>query len=309
MAKLVFILVILVLPSRAKTQTISEQDSKHRYEQLDTLFVSPGSTTYLAFPEPITLVDIGNKDYVFKVEKNILLLKSGVAQGKGTNMLVRFSDNLFTGWLVHTTARHRSLYDYRNGVKQAQHIMLRSLDSTEHTAPPQPVLSLTHPGTLLPTVGMAPQFLIDKHIKEIAGYDDKFRTLGVVKHSLAFLLVNLMNDSSYLYLRFRIINKSNIDYNLDYVSFEVKRKGRFQGAGNLKVLQPVFTPGLAKITAHANKALIYVVPLYAPGEGGSLEVTFREANGNRRALLSIPGRALSLGGVFTNSLQQANGYR
>src|ERR1700712_5050220 len=93
---LIFILCLV------QTAVCLGQKNKGNQARTDTMYVSINTSTYLAFPGDIELVDIGNKDYSFKVEKNILLLKSNRPNGAMTNMLVKFGGNLFTGILVYT---------------------------------------------------------------------------------------------------------------------------------------------------------------------------------------------------------------
>lgn len=261
----------------------------------DTIMVSISRTTYLAFPADIDLVDIGNKDYTFKVEKNILLLKSLKQGARTTNMLVKFGQELFTANLLYTDLTTKSLYDFRkknfNQSVTAKVKKLRVADSSGFNS-----------GTATGAEAATDTLVSARRVNAVQALPPHFKTYGTIKNSIAFLLGNMVSDDQYMYLQFEVINKSHLNYILEYVSFEYKKYGNKSGT---RAFEPVYTPAVREIAAHKKAILVYVIPLFASGSDGQFTVTFRETLGNRKAQLHIPTRAINSALVFSHDIIQS----
>lgn len=260
----------------------------------DTIHVSISRTTYLAFPADIELVDIGNKEYSFKVEKNILLLKSLRSGSHPTNMLVKFGQELFTANLIYAENNNRSLYDFRKknfDYPATSRKKLKAGDTSGFNS--GEVVSLSADSLI------ADSLVSLKRVAAVKALSPHFKTYGTIKNSIAFLLGNMVSDDQFMYLQFQVINKSKLNYLLDYVSFEYKKYGR---NGVSKAFEPLFTPTTREVSAHKSETLVYVIPLFASGSDGQFTVTFRETLGNRKAQLHIPTRAIKSGLVFSHDI-------
>lgn len=260
----------------------------------DTIQVSITRTTYLAFPADIELVDIGNKEYTFKVEKNILLLKSLKTGSHSTNMLVKFGQELFTASLVYAENSNRSLYDFRKksfdyGTPFVKKLKVADTSGFNSGA----VTSLTADSV----ISDSPVSL--KRVTAVKALSPHFKTYGTIKNSIAFLLGNMVSDDQYMYLQFQVINRSQLNYLLDYVSFEYKK---FGSKGVSKAFEPLYIPPAREVLAHKIETLVYVIPLFASGSDGQFTVTFRETLGNRKAQLHIPTRAIKSALVFSHDI-------
>lgn len=285
----VILMAILSIPFSGRAQF---RHSPVNPGRTDTILVTFSRTTYLAFPADIDLVDIGNKDFVFKVEKNILLLKCMKPGAKPTNMLVKYGQELFTASLFYTEKAGRSLYDYRKkipGQSDAYQNFNRETDSTGFNAGSSSETSAGPAGMAVP----------EKRIRIVGALKQHFKTYGTMKSSIAFLLENIVSDEKFMYLQFRVKNKSHLNYTLDYVSFEYKKYGSRLPT---KAFEPVYIPPNTAIPAHTEQVLVYVIPLFASGSDGQFTVTFRETLGNRRAILHIPTRAVRSALIFSHDL-------
>lgn len=262
----------------------------------DTIQVCLAKTTYLAFPSAIELVDLGNKDFTFKVEKNILLLKCKPG-ARNTNMLIKFGQELFTASLMYAEVPPRSLYDFRKRDFDSQDNGTWERSSAQDTPgkSPEPVQGATALSPQAYKNGDSP--VPDKRIAAVHALEPHFKTYGVIKNSISFLLENLVSDDKYIYLQLSVSNKSRLNYILDYVSFEYKRPGNLFPP---KVFEPVSTPADNTVPAHSRQVLVYVIPLFASSEKGEFTITFRETAGNRKAILRIPSRAVQSALVFSH---------
>lgn len=263
----------------------------------DTILVSLAKTTYLAFPAPIELVDIGNKDFTFKVEKNILLLKCRPG-ARSTNMLIKFGQELFTASLIFSESPPRSLYDYRKRDFENQESGTWERSTAQDTSGIRPGLNQGSKAASSASGyknGESP--VPEKRISAVYALEPHFKTYGVIKNSISFLLQNMVSDDKYIYMQFSISNKSRLSYVLDYVSFEYKRPGNLIPP---RVFEPVSTPADNIVPAQSRQILIYVIPLFASALKGQFTVTFRETAGNRKAMLKIPSRAVHSALVFSH---------
>ena len=83
-------------------------------QKLDTISVTSEGTSYLIFDEPISLVNLGTKAYIGKVEKDrMLFLKALSPNTEPTTLLVQAGSTLFTGYIRYVKKPSRSFYDYR----------------------------------------------------------------------------------------------------------------------------------------------------------------------------------------------------
>ena len=282
-------IMVCVSSSFCQTRILNKQTSA-----TDTIQVSISRTTYLAFPADIELVDIGNKEYTFKVEKNILLLKSLKAGSHPTNMLVKFGQELFTASLIYAENNNRSLYDFRkknfeNGATFTRRVKVVDTSGFNSGA----VISLTA------DTGVTDSLVSPKRVAAVKALAPHFKTYGIIKNSIAFLLGNMVSDDKFMYLQFQVINKSHLNYLLDYVSFEYKKYG---SKGVSKAFEPLYTPSTREVSAHKIETLVYVIPLFASGSDGQFTVIFRESLGNRKAQLHIPTRAIKSALVFSHDI-------
>ena len=111
-------------------------------------------------------------------------------------------------------------------------------------------------------------------------------------------LANVRNDKDFTYLRFKVINHSAIDYNVDFTDFQLVENAqrKFLAKKKNEARRPLApSGGVANqiITGRTTGYLTYAIPLYAATERGYLEVTLREVNGARVLVLPVPSRVIN----------------
>ncbi len=176
----------------------------------------------------------------------------------------------------------------------------------------------TSTGTVLqrtsPGVGPDNELAIDRAPTAKERLNARLRTLGkedvrlhavaTVDNYLSFSLVNVRNDKQFTYLRFQLVNKSSIDYQVDFADFTLVEndKKRFMGKKRNEARRPMMpAAGRAnqRVPANSRGFLYYAVPLYAATNEGHLAVGVRELSGARAIALKIPSRVINTAPTFT----------
>lgn len=256
-------------------------------EKLQDVAVSDSSTTYLVFPGPVTLVDVGMvNNWLVKIEGNAVFVRARRKLPPTTPMLIRFGSKYWMGRLVFVNRPVLQLYDYQNS---------------------SGLLGATGPGA---PAGAAPEneLAMDKELEKKNAVEGKLsrlrktreehQTVAVVDNDLVLSLANVRNDKDFTYLRFKVINKTAIDYNVDFTDFQLveNAKKKFLARKKNEARRPLAPSGGLPnqiITGRTTGYLTYAIPLYAATERGYLEVTLRELNGARVLVLPVPSRVIN----------------
>ena len=225
----------------------------------DTIYVSKESTVYVILPETISLFDIGNKDYVGKIENGkIIFLKATTSFAKPTSMLIQYGDNLFKGFVAFREKVDKPFYDFSTSLKQ-------NVENPKNVNTPI----------------VAEKFTKLDQLREVAANENVTEEVGGIEVKLT----NLFNDQKATYLRFEVKNNSTIVYHVDYVSFsyktKVKRKKRNQLSPQQEELEPLQFDAPSVLNSGDTETFLYAIPLYSASDNSFLEIVFRESKGSR----------------------------
>ena len=242
-------------------------------QKFDTISVTSEGTTYLIFDEPITLVNLGTKSYVGKVEKDrMLFLKALSTNTEPTTLLIQAGSTLFTGYVRYVRKPTRSFYDYR------------ATDESSSTP------SIRNPSTAATLIAPATSKI------------NKMKTaksntsVHVEKDGIDLECVQLFNDSQRTYIKLALKNTTTLAYALDLVSFTYKeklpRRLRNKVSPQYEEMIPDDRIEPARIEAGRLENFYYSIPLYSTTENGYLEVIVREKTGARVTILEIPAKKI-----------------
>jgi Domain of unknown function (DUF4138) len=263
MKKLLVILLLNCLQSSLFSQNSLESFGS---SLVDTIWVGRESTVYVILPELISLFDIGNKDYVGKIENgSIIFLKATNPFAKPSTMLIQYGNTIFKGYVAFREKIEKPFYDFRALPKMDTDSKLKADKS--------PKLSL----------GRLKEASSNISLKE--------------KNSDVIVkLVNIFNDKEATYLKFEVSNESTIIYQVDYVSFiyktHVKRKKRNQLTPQQQEVEPLEFEAPMMIGAGGMESFMYAIPLYSATENDYLEIVFREGKGARLITMNIPAKKI-----------------
>ena len=76
-------------------------------QKYDTIYVSTESTTYLIFDEPISLFNLGSKDYEAKADDpHILFIRAKTTLAKRSTIVVTHGDEILTAYVAFCSKRN-----------------------------------------------------------------------------------------------------------------------------------------------------------------------------------------------------------
>ncbi|GAC1605872.1 MAG: hypothetical protein NVS3B25_35190 [Hymenobacter sp.] len=249
--------------------------------------VSDSSTTYLVFGGPVSLVDVGMaNNYLVKIETNAVFVRARRRNPPPTPILVRYGSHYWMGHLVYTGRPVLQLYDFQKD--GALSINGKSASSTG--AAPENELALDKE--------REKKAVVEGKLSKLRKAREEHQAVAVVDNDLVLSLANVRNDKDFTYLRFKVINKTNIDYNVDFTDFQLVENAqkKFLARKKHEARRPLAPSGGGPnqvITGRTTGYLTYAIPLYAATERGYLEVTLRELNGARVLVLPVPSRVIN----------------
>ena len=263
MKNLFFILLLNCFHTSAFSQNSLESCGS---SPVDTIWVGRESTVYVILPESISLFDIGNKDYVGKIENgSIIFLKATNAYAKPSTMIIQYGNTIFKGYVAYREKIDKPFYDFR----------------------------------ILPKSELASKLKTDKSSKLSLGRLKEASSninLKEKNSDVIVKLVNIFNDQQATYLKFEVMNQSTIIYQVDYVSFiyktHVKRKKRNQLTPQQQEIEPLEFEAPMMIGSGGMESFMYAIPLYSATENDYLEVVFREGKGARLITMNIPAKKI-----------------
>lgn len=280
-------LVSQTAPAAAQSAATSPAAAVVASDNLLDVAVSDSSTTYLVFGGPVSLVDVGiANNYLVKIEANAVFVRARRKHAPPTPMLIRYGSKYWMGRLVYTGRPVLQLYDFQKD--GALSINGKSASSTG--AAPENELALDKE--------REKKAVVEGKLGKLRKVREEHQAVAVVDNDLVLSLANVRNDKDFTYLRFKVINKTNIDYNVDFTDFQLVENAqkKFLARKKNEARRPLAPSGGGPnqvITGRTTGYLTYAIPLYAATERGYLEVTLRELNGARVLVLPVPSRVIN----------------
>ncbi|MGI4741310.1 MAG: DUF4138 domain-containing protein [Janthinobacterium lividum] len=274
-------------PPPAHSRPASAAAAMKASEALQDVAVSDSSTTYLVFPGPVTLVDVGMvNNWLVKIEGNAVFVRARRKLPPATPMLIRFGSKYWMGRLVFVNRPVLQLYDYQN----SSGLLGATGTGAAAGAAPENELAMDKE--------QAKKTAIEGKLSTLRKAHEEHQSVAVVDNDLVLSLANVRNDKDFTYLRFKVINKTAIDYNVDFTDFQLveNAKKKFLARKKNEARRPLAPSGGSPnqiITGRTTGYLTYAIPLYAATERGYLEVTLRELNGARMLVLPVPSRVIN----------------
>jgi len=287
--------------------------------------VSDSSTTYLVFPRAVSLVDVGMMDnYLIKIEANSVFVRARTKKAPPTPVLVRFGNKYWMGRLVTVRAPVLTLYDFSKPGALNPPAQPATLTAAELLGPDAIVADAqadlgvqdgglqTSTGNVMTSsstgVGPDNELALDREaskknrinaqLRRLDQYNEAIHSVAVVDNRLSLSLVNVRNDKQFSYMRFKLVNSSSIDYQVDFADFTLVEndKKRFLGKKRNEARRPMMPAGghpNQSIAGNSTGYLYYAVPLFAATDEGHLAVGLRELSGARALQLNVPSRVIN----------------
>jgi hypothetical protein len=251
--------------------------------------VSDSSTTYLVFGGPVSLVDVGMaNNYLVKIEANAVFVRARRKSAPPTPILIRYGSKYWMGRLVYVDRPVLQLYDFQKD--GALSVSSGTSEGTVAGAAPENELALDKE--------REKKAAVEGKLSQLRKTREEHQAVAVVDNDIVLSLANVRNDKDFTYLRFKVINHSAIDYNVDFTDFQLVENShkKFLARKKNEARRPLApSGGLANqvVTGRTTGYLTYAIPLYAATDRGYLEVTLRELNGARVLVLPVPSRVIN----------------
>ncbi|SNR89337.1 DUF4138 domain-containing protein [Hymenobacter mucosus] len=297
--------------------------------------VSDSSTTYLVFPGSVSLVDVGMMDnYLVKIEANSVFIRARKKVSPPTPIMVRHGSKYWIGRLVTVKRPVLTLYDFTKPGALNPPPAPATLSGADLLGSPDAIIGdvqvdlsgdvqstaggmQTGTGAVLQesSTGVGPdnelamdraaskKARINAMLRRLDQYREEINSVAVVDNRLSFSLCNVRNDKQFTYLRFKLVNSSSIDYQVDFADFTLVEndKKRFLGKKRNEARRPMMPAGghpNQRVKGNSTGYIYYAVPLYAATDEGHLAVGLRELSGARAIQLRVPSRVINTASTF-----------
>ncbi len=233
--------------------------------------ISYSMTTNVIFPYAIISVDRGSRDVLAQKAKgveNILQLKAARDSFPETNLSVITADGKLTSFIV-------------NYVHQPSELNLLLADE----ALPNATVILED----------------NTNAKEMALYagvaaTSKATLRGVKDHSFGiwFQLNGLFIHDETMYLRFRITNETNVNYDIDQLRLYIRdqKKAKRTAAEEIEIRPVYVSDNTNKVAGDSVQTIVFAVPKFTIPDKKYLAIQLMEKNGGRHLELHVRNRKL-----------------
>jgi conjugative transposon TraN protein len=226
--------------------------------QSTSISITSDKTTSLVFPFIITHVDRGTKDVLVqqvKEAKNILFLKAAVKNFDATNLSVITEDGSLYGFDINYQS---------DPVRLIYHLPVKDKESASFYARD----ILDNPGNM-------------------RGIAD--RSWGVISK-----VKGIYVKDDIIYYQLQIINKSPIDYDLDFLHFYLSDKKKVKRtAFQENQILPVITAGNTKcIKANSNSIIVVGIKKFTIPNGRQFVIDIHEKDGGRNLIMKVGNKKI-----------------
>ena len=242
----------------------------------DTIYVSNQAKSYLLFDEPVTLADVGNPSlYQAQIEGNSVLVVASRDSVADTPFYAVVGGKPFTARLCFRS-HPEAFYNFRSESKQSESASL-----------------------------VTPVAQVLERLQQLSYYHDlNYATSR--KNGIRFQLVGLVHDLSTTYLKFKVVNRTSLPYQTDFIGFErLKRykKGFFSKDKEARFpLEPVVQWQVEAVHPHrvhphgilpySESYLYYALPMQSLERKEAIIATLRESGSSRSVSLRISSRLI-----------------
>ncbi len=267
-------------------------------QSIDTVFVGLNQTVTLAFPGPVSLVDIGKVQvfangahqalFYHQIQGELVMLKALQIDTATTSLFVRFNQGGTQGYysaVLAVKAQVAPEQMFLQPIKKG----LESADSTKIT-PPREEAASPLPDTTNSVSKYEEELQVLKEAKQT------FRSIGAISGDIMAGLYSMGVDEEALYMRLELWNKSKFVYELAQVQIlqsSDQATGKFSAGPVLVDVKHMEIP--TEVAVGENGSLLLVLPVAVVKQADKksfLSVRIREQQGNRHISFKISGKIL-----------------
>ena len=243
----------------------------------DTIYVSHQAKSYLLFDEPVTLADVGNPAlYQAQIEGNSVLVVASADSVADTPFYAVVGGKPFTARLLFRS-HPEAFYDFRS-------------EGGQHEAAKLGV----------------PAGQVSERLQKLSSFSD-LNYAAARQNGIRFQLVGLVHDLFTTYLKFKVVNRTSLFYQTDFIGFErLKRykKGFFAKDKEARFpLEPAAQWQVEKVLPYSKSYFYYALPMQSLERKEAIIATLREIGSNgmpstRSVSLKISSRLIRRGDLY-----------
>lgn len=246
------------------------------------LEVAYQKTVSLIFPAGIQSVDIGSGDVIadkFEGVENVLRVKANTNMFfPETNLSVITKDGKFYSFYVVYT--------------EDPPVLSYQLNGNDFSGVSRKFFMETQDGSLAPVsfeevqMNQADMAFYSRKILE---KNREMKHLGMRAFDIVFSLEGIYIRENVIFYSFNIENKSNINYDIDFIKFYIRDKKVFNRTAIQEMeLQPLFKiPDIDTVSGKKRVKMVFALQKFTIPEDKNLEVEMFEKNGGRHMKFSV----------------------
>lgn len=262
-----FIILIIVWITLVLSTLNAVAQSLDNPEELEITF---NKTTSVVFPTVIKSVDRGSKDILAQKAKgveNILQLKAARHGFPQTNLTVITSDGSI----------HQFTVDYTN--EPATLVINIDANQEEERTTPQKLIFQTDMS----------ETEMENYALEIINAKRSIRFVNESQYRIRLALRGIYIRDNVIFYHFRIDNRSNINYDVDFLRFYIQDRQKVKRTASQEVgITPVYVFGETdNIKGQTTEDVVYALEKFTIPDAKRLVIEMFEKNGGRNLSLSI----------------------
>lgn len=244
-------------------------ESQHLVES-HSVEITYNKTSSLIFPAIIKSVDRGSKDVLAQKAKgvgNVLQLKAGRENFPETNLTIITSDGTLHQLKVNYAVEPASL----------------AMDLT----------GLSNPTSLVFETDLT-ETEMENYASGIVHAKRIIRNHKESKYKISLALYGIYIKGDVMFYHFRITNKSNINYDIDFLKFYIRDKARIKRTASQEIeVKPIYVYGDDKsVKGGTTTDLVYALTKLTIPESKHFDVEMFERNGGRHFELEIENKTI-----------------
>ncbi|SHM36329.1 conjugative transposon protein TraN [Myroides odoratimimus] len=249
------------------------------------IVLTQNKTTHILFPSSIEYVDLGSQEIIAnKVEatSNVLRLKTIKEDISPTNFTVITNDGKYYSFnVIYKEQPIQLSYDLtkfeKQNSKQKSEVLFKDLGKT------------------------APS-LADLFMKAIIKKNKKELNIKSKNSGVEVKLKSIYTQDGKLYFHISISNKSNLPYEVDYVSFKIKDRRTTKRTTIHEVsLKPIRSSGDSQtINSQSKQDIVFMLDKFTLSDKQVLLIEINEKNGGRNQVLKVKRSDVYNGKMITS---------
>lgn len=266
---LLCMLVVNTITAQNNNQSINLSNAEVTPFEIE---LTQNKTTHILFPSSIEYVDLGSSEIIaskVEVTSNVLRLKTIREDVTPTNFTVITNDGKYYSFNANYNEEPKQLsYDLtkfeKQNIKQQSEVLFRDLGTTNPS-------------------------LADLFMKAIIKKNKKELNIKSKNYGVEARLKSIYIQDSKLYFHISINNKSNLPFQVDYISFKIKDKRTTKRTTIQEVsLKPIRSSSDAQIiNSQSKQDNVFMLDQFTLSEKQVLLIEVNEKNGVRNQVLKV----------------------